>query len=249
MSDTDKFSFKNLLGRLPTDAPVDLAWLRTHHVRGNYAAQLARSGYLQKLGAGVYCLRGAKLERDASLVWLQAQVPHMHVASKTALAWRGVRHNVVFRDKLALWGETQFKVPCWFSEQFPVRHHTTHIFDGEMDPNFGISAAPGKPASIRVSVPERALLELFSEVGTLISSEEARNLTENARHLRRDVLAHLLAHTTRIKVVRLAQALSNELNLPWEDLARQHSERLGGSERWVLSHASSLETISLRKPT
>lgn len=119
--------------------------------------------------------------------------------------------------------------------------------DKLMKPDFGLSNAPGKPENIRVSVPERALLELFSEVGTQVGLEEARNLTENTRNLRADVLEHLLSHTNRIKVVRIAEHFARELDLPWLDLAKTHSRRLGGGSRWVLSHPTSLQTISLKK--
>jgi hypothetical protein len=84
-----------------------------------------------------------------------------------------------------------------------------------------------------VSVPERALLELFSDTGKLQSLEETLNVAESVRHLRPDVLDTLLAHTTRVKVVRLAKALAESLDLPWLEIAKKHNERLGSSSRWV----------------
>lgn len=248
MSDNHKFSLKHLLSQLPVDAPVDLAWLNAHQVQSNYAARLARSGYLRKLGAGVYCAPAAKLQRDACLVWLMERVPGLHVASKTALAWRGIRHNIATREMLVLWGEQQFKVPAWFSEMFPVRHHTTHIFDAQLEPLYALTSAPGKPTEIIVSSPERAILEMLSEVGTHVSLEEARNITENARNLRRDVLEHLFSHLTRVKVIRLAESLAREQNLPWLDLTQTHLARMDIKGRWVLSRTSSLENFSLNSP-
>jgi hypothetical protein len=247
MTKLEKFSFKSLLAEIPKDAPVDLGWLKERGVRESYASQLARAGYLHRLGAGVYCLPGVQLAMDASLGWIQARFPAMHVASKNALMWRGIRHNVGIAEKLVLWSESQFRVPLWFSERFPCRNHAVSIFDATVEPSYGISAALGKPNNLRVSEPERALLELFSEVGTFVSYEEARNLTENARNLRLNVLECLLSHCTRIKVVRLAHALADELDLPWRHLAQQHSERLGGGARWVLSRKTSLGKLTLKK--
>lgn len=247
MLNEQRFSFKNLLAEIPKDGPVDLGWLRARGVRDSYAAKLAKSGYLEKLGAGAYCLKGVKLEQDASLAWLQHRFPDMHVASKSALALRGIRQNIARTEQLILLSVSQFKVPVWFLERFPVRNHAVRIFENQLGVNVGISSVPGKPAAVRVSEPERALLELFSEVGTWVSYDDARNLTENARNLRLDVLEHLLAHCTRIKIVRLAHKLTQELGLPWENIAKQHSERLGGSDRWVLSRQDGLETMTLRK--
>lgn len=248
MSDTHKYSLKHLLSQLPVDAPVDLEWLNAHQVQSNYAARLARGSYLRKLGAGVYCAPAAKLQRDACLVWLMGRVPGIHVASKSALAWRGIRHNIATRENLVLWSEQQFKVPGWFSEMFPVRHHTTHIFDAQLEPLYALTSAPGKPTEIIVSSPERAILEMLSEVGTHVSLEEARNITENARNLRRDVLEQLFSHLTRVKVIRLAESLARELNLPWLGMAREQLKRRNVTGRWVLSRTSSLETFSLSQP-
>ena len=84
-----------------------------------------------------------------------------------------------------------------------------------------------------VSVPERALLELLSDVGKTQSLDEARKIVEGLAPLRQKVLDELLAHTSRIKVVRLAEALARDLDLPWAPLAKKHSQRVGGGKRWV----------------
>ncbi len=53
-------------------------------------------------------------------------------------------------------------------------------------------------SDILVSVPERAILELLSDVGRSQGIEEARHLLDGARCLRLDVLDTLLAHLKRI---------------------------------------------------
>ena len=83
-----------------------------------------------------------------------------------------------------------------------------------------------------VSVPERAVLELLSDVGKTTSVDEARALLDGLHSLRKSVLETLLEHTARVKVIRLARNLSEELNLPWAEIARTHSQGTGG-KRWV----------------
>jgi hypothetical protein len=92
---------------------------------------------------------------------------------------------------------------------------------------------PNGRREVLVSVPERALLELLSDVGKTQSLDEARQLVEGLRSLREKVLDELLRHVTRIKVVRLAELLSRELELPWAAVAKRHSQRIGGAKRWV----------------
>ena len=71
-------------------------------------------------------------------------------------------------------------------------------------------------------------------------------LVEGLRTLRAPVLDKLLGYTTRIKVARLADQLAQRADLPWANIARRHSARLGGGERW-LAVSSSGERIDLRR--
>ena len=105
----------------------------------------------------------------------------------------------------------------------------------------------GNPA-VLVSVPERALLELLSDIGKTETLQEARPLVESLQSLRESVLDTLLQHTTRIKVLRLARLLSEENELPWAALAKKHSDRKGGRSRWIAVSKSG-ERLDPRKWT
>lgn len=224
------------------------AWLQERGLSAKQVARLAQGGWLQRLGHGVYVLPGDQLNRDASLVQLATLIPGLHVAGKTALAWRGVRHNLAVREQLILWGDKPATLPAWFTTKFPADYQATHLFDEGLSANVGIAPLPGGRAEVPVSTPERALLELLSDVGKGQELEEARNLLESVRSLRVPVLDELLSHLKRIKVARLAHSLAEELELSWADLARRHSERLGGGHRWV-STTKSGERLNLKRPT
>jgi hypothetical protein len=196
----------------------------------------------------VYLLPGDKLDRDASLAWLSEAMPGLHVAGKTALAWRGVRHNLAVRESLVLWGSRPGKLPAWFTAAFPAHYQASHIFDAAMPAHLGLAPLPAGRSGVLVSVPERALLELLSDVGKRQGIEEASHLVESIRSPRLQVMEELFSHLNRIKVVRLADSLAEDLDLPWRSLARHHSERLGGGRRWV-SVGKSGERLNLKRPT
>ncbi len=164
---------------------------------------------------------------------LGGQLPGLHVGGKTALAWRGVRQNTSFREVINLWGSTTKCLPDWFTERFQSHYQATKLFDETLPANRGLQPLPGGDPRVLVSVPERAMLELFSDIGKQQSLVEARELVEGLSGLRKKVLDELLQHTTRIKVVRVASAFAAEMKLPWADLAAKHSERIGGGKRWV----------------
>ncbi len=242
-----KFSFKEVLAELPRGEPLSTAALRECGVSEFRASDLARSGWLTHLGRGVYMLPGDTLSRDGCLAFLSQRVAGLHVAGKTALSWRGVRQNVSFREVLTLWGDEPKRLPVWLTERFASRYQTTQLFDAELPQGFGLQPLPNGRPDVLVSVPERALLELLSDVGKAQSLEEARLLVEHLRMLREKTLDQLLSHTTRIKVVRLAELLGRELGLPWAKTAKRHSQRIGGGKRWV-AVAKSGERLDLRRP-
>ena len=228
-----RFSFKEPLAQLPRGGPLGMEILAAHGITAKRASALVRSGWLLRLGRGAYGLPGDTLQRDACLAFLARQVPGLHVAGKTALAWRGVRHNLAYRETVVLWSDQPARLPRWLDGVVQVRYRVAHIFDPDLPAGLGLAALAGGHPELPVSSPERALLELLSETGSFEGLEEVRQLVESTRNLRLPLLDELFGHLTRIKVVRLAAQLASELELPWAELAQQHSRRLGGGRRWV----------------
>jgi len=81
--------------------------------------------------------------------------------------------------------------------------------------------------------PERAVLELLSDVGVRQPLQEARDLLEGTPSLRAAVLQELLERCKQVKAVRFCLTLGRELNLPWA--AKLDPKRLptGSEQRWV----------------
>lgn len=232
-STNDDFSFKKLLAVLPRGTPLDVSFLKEHGLSAHHASYLAKAGWFNHLGRGVYMLQGDTLTRDTSLAYLMRRHSGLHVGGRTALFWRGVRHHMSFREIITLWGEQQLRLPAWFLSRFECTYQATHLFDSALPSNFGLQSLPGGHPDVMVAVPERALLEHLSDVGKTESLQDTRDLIESIRNLRLPVLETLLAHTTRIKVLRLARTLAEELDLPWASIAKTYSEKKGGGARWV----------------
>ena len=230
---SENISIKELLSKLEWDTPYGSRDLQALGLPSTAAARLAQSGWLKRLGRGVYQVPNAKLDMNKALAYLLLEVPELHVGGKTALAWRGTRHNLAHQERLNLWGLKAGRLPAWFTDLFNVTYQSTRIFDNTLPQGFGLAPLPAGNPKVMVSVPERALLELFSDTCKLQSLEETLNVAEIVRHLRPDVLETLLAHTTRVKVVRLAKSLAESLELPWLEIAKKHNERLGSSSRWI----------------
>jgi hypothetical protein len=164
--------------------------------------------------------------------FLSRRLPGLHVGGKTALAWRGARHNVAPRERLVLWGKAPGPLPAWFTERFPSRYVLRRLFSASLPADFGLQPLPETPDGPAVSVPERALLELLDDVGVNQGLEEVRNIMESVRSVRLDVLGTLLKHCPRVKTVRLCLSLAADLNLSWAAEARELAGPRGRG-RWV----------------
>lgn len=247
MRTTPSLLFRKLLPQVPRGSPLTTQWLSERGLAAQQVARLAEGGWLTRLGRGIYLLPGDQLNREAALAWLASATPGLHVAGKSALAWRGVRHNLATKERLVLWGDRPGSLPRWFTTAFPSSYQATHLFDSAMPGGLGLGPLPAGRLDLPVSGPERAILELLSDVGKKQGLEEARHLVEAARSLRLDVLEELMSHLKRIKVARLAHTLADELDLPWKSLARATSERLGGGKRWVAKTRTG-ERLNLKRP-
>lgn len=224
---------KKLLTTLPRGAPFDTAKLAALGISPDLAHHYVKSGWLEKLGRGVFMFAGDTLDQDATLRFLRRSIPGLHLAAKAALARHGFRHNVAQDEVMILWGDRPNALPEWFQDRFPARYSTPRLFDDALPNGFAISPPPGAPHGPDVSEPERALLEMLSEVGVHQEVAEARLIMEGVRQLRTARLAKLLSACRMVKAVRLCVGWSEELDLPWAAKAREAAKGKMGTGRWI----------------
>ncbi|CAB3736377.1 hypothetical protein LMG24238_06224 [Paraburkholderia sediminicola] len=212
--------------------PIDSAMLREMGISNALAAYMAKAGWLRRLSQGVYLLTGDTPSRDGTITYLTRCIPGLHVGGKTALSWQGVRHNIAFREKIVLWGRRSYRIPAWVDDVTRYSYQTTDLFDGDLPYEMGLKPLPSGSPEVLVSVPERAILELASDIGKGQSMEEASNLIIGSRNLRSDVLDEFLRHCKRVKVVRLVRDLGREADFSWAEDIQKHVDRLGAGKRW-----------------
>ena len=224
---------RRLQTTVPRGSPLDHHDLAALGVSSALAHHYLKSGWLSRLGRGVFMFPNDTLREQDCLKFLARRLPGLHVGGKTALAWLGVRHNLPAHEPLWLWGNAKAKMPMWFSQRFRAQYTSRNPFASTLPNAFGLQSLPENPGGVLVSVPERAVIEMLSEVGIHQGIEEARNILEGARALRPDVLATLLKHSLRVKVARLCVLWAAELNLQWAEAARKAVGRQFGHSRWT----------------
>ena len=214
-------------------SPITSAQLAELGVSADLAVHYARSGWLKRLGRGVYCRPGEALSLHPSLVVLQHQVAGLHVGGKTALEWYGVRQYVSQHAALHLFGWAAARLPDWFGQHFPGEYHRKRLFTEEPEQMPGVGPFENRANAPLVSTPERALLELLDEVGVRQPLQEAKEIAEGTYSLRAEVLMDLLKRCTSVKTVRLCLRLGRELALPWVDKLDEVVLPKGSARPWI----------------
>jgi hypothetical protein len=229
-----------LYTRLPPGMPLTSGDLAALGISADLAVHYVRAGWLTRLTRGVFCRPNDTLALHPSLVLLQRRLEGLHVGGKSALDLYGVRQYVVQQPVLQLFGWSAGHLPEWFTERFPAEYHRKRLFDEQPDALLHVGPFEKRSGAPQVSVPERALLELLSDVGVRQPLQEARELVESTYSLRADVLRELLQRCTSVKTVRLCLQLGREASLPWATKLDPATLPTGSDRPWVSRSADGL---------
>ena len=240
MATTGTSKLNALYSRLPLGTPLTSEDLAGLGISADLAVHYVRAGWLTRLTRGVFCRPNDTLALHPSLLLMQRRFEGLHVGGKSALDWYGVRQYVAQQPVLQLYGWAAGHLPEWFTERFPAEYHRKRLFDEQ--PGALLHACPFEKRSgaPQVSTPERALLELLSEVGVRQPLQEARELVESAYSLRFEVLRELLQRCTSVKTVRLCLQLGSEASLPWAAKLDPATLPTGSARPWVSRSADGL---------
>jgi hypothetical protein len=240
MATTGTSKIKTLYTRLPPGAPLTSEDLAVLGISADLAVHYVRAGWLTRLTRGVFSRPNDTVALHPSLVLLQRRFEGLHVGGKSALDWYGVRQYISRQPVLQLYGWAAGHLPAWFTERFPAEYHRKRLFAEQPSALLHAGSFEKRDGAPQVSAPERALLELLSDVGVRQPLQEARELVEGAYSLRADVLRELLQRCTSVKTVRLCLQLGREASLPWAAKLDPTTLPTGSDRAWVSRSAEGL---------
>lgn len=240
MATIHRIKLNSLYTRLAPGTPLTTEDLATLGISADLAVHYVRAGWLSRLARGVYCKPNDTPTLHPSLVLLQRKFEGLHVGGKSALDWYGVRHYLPQRPVLHLYGWAAARLPDWFTERFPAEYHRKRLFDEQPGALLHVGPFEKRSGAPQVSAPERALLEVLSEVGVRQPLQEARELVESTYNLRADVLRDLLQRCTSVKTVRLCLQLGREHSLSWAAKLDPATLPTGSGRPWVSRSADGL---------
>lgn len=203
---------------LPRGQAFDLSMLGALGISRCLAVRYVQEGRLMRLAQGVYAHPGEDVPWHGAIGVLQRRTGGVHVGGKSALLMHGIGRALDVgqplntRDPIVLWGRKPIALPVWVRARYPVRYVSAPLFSwfGQELNEQTLTTVPGQPEGLRVSVPERAVLEMLYEVGTRVGTEEARDLFNRLRSPRKALMGPLLFVCTSKRAAHLFSTWAGE---------------------------------------
>lgn len=202
----------------PAGAVLTSVWLKSQGISRKLANYYATSGWLHRVGDGAFTLQSGAPDWLGAVFGLQQQTSgSIHPGGRTALELASAAHFLPLGDQapVYLFGRSGERLPAWF-KRLPwagrIRYEQTNF----LPPDMGLREHQAGSFAVKVSDPERAILELlFHQVTDAESYEHARLVFEGLGTLRPALLQALLEKCASVKVKRLFLHLAELHAHPW----------------------------------
>ncbi|KKB84687.1 hypothetical protein VW29_09895 [Devosia limi DSM 17137] len=244
---------KNLLETLPPGFLVDSRWLEAHGIYRQLAHSYLQAGWLERPLQGLYrrpFIRGGNesAERDWKIPVLSAQWImdfKFHVAATTAMELHGYTHYLRMSGphKLYLHGDA----PSWLSRldlSADVTVRQGSLFQdmdvGVDNKEFSLEDNGGELQQspwqwpMRVSSPERALLETIDEAPNHESFHQIDVLFQSMANLRPKLMTQLLKLCRSVKTKRLFFVFAERHTHAWRKYIDETAIDLGSGDRMLV---------------
>lgn len=210
---------QRMLMSAPAGMPLTSDWMKEQGITLQMAYRLHRSGWLQSLGRGAWKRTNDRIGWQAAVYALQTQLQlSVWPAARSALELMGHVHYIAVGEypqiQLCLGGES--RLPDWYMS-LEVNRNLRPFLGGKLfDPYFaGLMDWREGDFPLRISTPERAVLELCHLLPKQADAEEVSQLMSGLSGLRPEKLRELLLICRSIKGKRLFMALAEHAALPW----------------------------------
>ncbi len=209
-------------------------WLKSKGVSPQLLQRYRDSGWLRALGRGCWIRSNTVPTLAGAIHALQRNAMNVYPAARTALELQGRAHYVPTSQAptLHLAKPAGQSLPTWFSKLELARNLRTLNANSLFDPIYtSLEEVKSEGVTIKVSSPERAMLEYCQLLPKQADFEEARQLMEGLPGLRPALMQSTLQHCKSIKAKRLFLALAQAVGHVWFRELDLGAIKLGTSNR------------------
>jgi hypothetical protein len=245
MSAQREEKLKSVLEAVPAGFVVDARWLETQGVSRFLTRRYIDSGWLERLERGVFrrpAPQPAPLDWQSCVLSLQHIMHYqVHVGGISALGLHGYRHYLPLGAPPPVWlyGDD---TPPWLSRltlDAPLISRPLSLFS---DPALGLTEnQTGSTTTLpwgwtlRLSTPERAVLEALDELPEQESFHNLDMVFEGLTTLRPRTLTALLHSCRKIKVRRLFFVFADRHKHAWRERLNPDDFNLGTGDRALIA--------------
>ena len=241
-----------LLESVPSGFIVDSAWLEAKGIGRRSAYGYVKAGWLERLAHGVFRrpVPGGRHPETVDWKVCVLSMQHImdypvHVGGMTALAFQGYSHYLTVGGNVPAWLYGA-NIPQWLNKlslDAPVEPRKPSLF---ADAVIGLvearddreAASGGTPPwnwAIRMSTPERAILEALDELPQRENFDHLDMVFEGLTTLRPQLLASLLRACRKVKVRRLFFVFADRHGHAWRKRLDPEDFDLGRGDRALVT--------------
>lgn len=228
-----------LLREWPAGTVAVYPWLESQGIDRKLAQKYQKNRWLDVIGPGAFSRLGDQVDWRGGLYAIQNQLDlSVHAGGKTALQLQGFAHYLPLGagGRITLFGSTSEKLPAWFARRkwgVKIFYTTPNLFSSK-DHDLGLTKLDAGAFQVKVSAPERAIMEVLYLVPQNESFDESSKLMEGLTTLRPALVQSLLEKCSSIKVKRLFMFMAGELNHPWVKKLRLSRIDFGEGKRVIV---------------
>ncbi|MBK1651918.1 type IV toxin-antitoxin system AbiEi family antitoxin [Halorhodospira halochloris] len=248
MSRQKRDNLKRLLEAVPAGFLVDSAWLERHGIGRRSTYAYVKNGWLTRVHRGVFRRPAPNAPKTGVIDWkvcllsMQYVMGYdVHVGGTSALGQHGFDHYLHLGSNVPVrvYGDA---IPTWLVRlplSAPIETRRTSLF---VDRALGLTKDNKDAATIlswdwqlRISSPERAVMEAMDELPTHETFHNLDRIFESLTTLRPRTLSALLHSCKKIKVKRLFFVFADRHDHPWRKRLDAEEFNLGSGDRALVS--------------
>ncbi|NOX86109.1 MAG: hypothetical protein GXO86_09120 [Chlorobi bacterium] len=249
MATQNEAKLKTLLNNMKPGTVILASWLKKLGISGDLQKHYRKSGWLESIGRGAFKKPGEKIKWEGALYALQYQAKlNIHAGAITALSMQGLSHY--FRlgtENVFLFAPRKINLPKWFLNnkwENPIRFYQTDFLPA----NLGLADYEEKNFTIKISSPERAILECLYLSPKVFDLVECYHLTEGLVNLKPKLVQQLLQQSKSVKTKRLFLFFSEKANHEWLRFIDLSSIDFGSGNRRITEKGVYLSKYQLSVP-
>ncbi len=234
MTTQNKTKLKILLNNIKPESVALAPWLEEIGISRDLQKHYRNSGWLDTVGRGAFKRPEDSINWQGAIYAMQYQAElNVHIGALTALSLQGLNHYLRFdAEKIFIFASRKTKLPKWFltyNWSNPICQYQTTFLPSDV----GVIEYEGKNFPIKVSSPERAIIECLYLTPKTIDIVECFHLMESLVNLKPKSVQELLQKCRSVKVKRLFLYLAEKVNHKWFHFLDVSMVNLGNGNRII----------------